>query len=186
MILQSGYTLRLGFRRQYWVLPALLFLLFSCSGKRAIDSPVKEVDMHRFLGEWYELAALRIEEKDPCTCYALAYQEMRRAGMRVVKRCRDRKGNWVYDKGKAWIIYKDGIAVLQSEYQWPLKGELYFLELDSNYRYAMLGNAGRTTLRILSRTKEMDPEIMEKLLDRAEAMGYDRSAIRPIPQNCIH
>ncbi len=186
MVLLSGFTKKLRLRRSYFVLPALLCLLFSCSGKRAIDSPVKAVDMHRFLGEWYELAALRIEEKDPCTCYALAYQEMRRAGMRVVKRCRDGKGNWIYDKGKAWIIYKDGIAVLQSEYQWPLKGELYFLELDSNYRYAMLGNAGRTTLRILSRRKELDPETMEKLLDRAEKLGYDRSGIRPIPQNCIH
>ena len=186
MILPSGDTMRFQLVLKRWMLPAVLLVLFSCSGKKAIESKVKEVDMQRFLGEWYELAALRIEEKDPCSCYALAYQEMRRAGMRVVKRCRDGKGNWVYDKGKAWILYKDGIAVLRSEYQWPLKGELYFLELDSNYRYAMLGNAGRTTLRILSRTKEMDPGLMKNLLDRAEALGYDRSHIRPIPQNCIH
>gem|GEM_PF-3331592 len=182
----SGITKRFQVSQKYFLLSCMLLILFSCTGKRSLESNVKEVDIHQFVGEWYEMAALRIEDKDPCTCYALAYQEMRHGGMRVVKRCRDRKGNWIYDKGKAWIIYKDGIAVLRSQYQWPLKGDLYFLELDSNYRYVMLGNVGRTTLRILSRTKEMDSGIMENLITRAESLGYDSTNIHTILQNCIH
>ncbi len=158
----------------------------ACRQERTPPGDVSFVDADRFLGEWYEPAMLKIDTSDPCRCYALAFQKMKRAGMRVVKRCFHENGKWMYDKGKAWLLTEGGRAVLQTEYQWPMKGKLYFIELDSNYQYAVLGNQSRTTLHILSRKKEINPSLYHRLLKKATTEGFDTLKIRLVKQDCIH
>ena len=47
------------------------------------------------------------------------------------------------------------------------------MELDENYRWAVIGSKTDKYLWILSRTSQMDPSIYKDLLDRLNKRGYD-------------
>ena len=57
------------------------------------------------------------------------------------------------------------------------------LELDTvNYSYALVGSASDKYLWILSRTPQMDTDVLTKLLEKAANRGYNTSKILWVEQ----
>ena len=54
----------------------------------------------------------------------------------------------------------------------------YVIDLDPDYRWAVVGHPARSYYWILSRTPQMDPALYDELLRRAAAKGYDTSKIK--------
>ena len=55
--------------------------------------------------------------------------------------------------------------------------QLLIIGLDPEYRWAAVGEPGRTYLWILSREPRMDPALLESILDRVRRQGYDLSTL---------
>lgn len=56
------------------------------------------------------------------------------------------------------------------------------LELDPDYRWAVVGTPGRGLLWILARERQMSGADYEHVLALIERQGYDRTKINPVPQ----
>ena len=56
------------------------------------------------------------------------------------------------------------------------------LELDEEYRWAMIGSSSPRYFWILSRTPQMDPAVYRMLLDRAVKRGYDLDPLIEVEQ----
>jgi apolipoprotein D and lipocalin family protein len=57
------------------------------------------------------------------------------------------------------------------------------VELDRDYRYAVVGEPSRKYLWILGRRPEMEDGTYAMLTDRARALGFDTSRLLRTPQS---
>ncbi|WP_375723727.1 lipocalin family protein [Arcobacter sp. KX21116] len=59
----------------------------------------------------------------------------------------------------------------------PFYGNYWVLMLDKDYKYALIGEPSREYLWILSRTKKLDKETLNKILDSLPALGYTKDKL---------
>jgi lipocalin len=56
------------------------------------------------------------------------------------------------------------------------------MELDPDYKWALVGSRTENYLWILSRTPKMDPAVYDKLVVNAKKRGYDISKLTKVQQ----
>ena len=61
-------------------------------------------------------------------------------------------------------------------------GDYFVMELDPDYRWAMIGSSTDNFFWILSRTPKMDPGVYQMLLENAKKRGYNISRIQLVQQ----
>ena len=149
-------------------------------------STVTSLDLHRYMGLWYEIA--RYENRfeyglvDVTATYTLRPDGMIRVENRGCKR------NSPYDicktaNGHAKIPDPTQPGKLKVSFFLSFYSDYYVLELDEeNYNYALVGSSTDKYLWILSRTPQLPEEIKKKLVTAAERRGYDTSQLKWIEQ----
>jgi apolipoprotein D and lipocalin family protein len=65
---------------------------------------------------------------------------------------------------------------------WPVHVTQLTLYVDPDYRYTILGYPGKNLGWIFSREPDMSDDVYRSLLARLDAMGYDTSRFRRVPQ----
>jgi apolipoprotein D and lipocalin family protein len=150
---------------------------------RAATTPlevVPQVDIPRYLGTWYEIATIPQRFQKGCVGVTAHYSLRSDGDIDVVNVCRqgtlDGKERSV--RGKAWVVDRTTSAKLKVRFFWPFAGDYWIIELDPDYRWAVVGHPGRNYYWILSRTPQMDPALYDELIRRAAAKGYDTSKIK--------
>ena len=96
----------------------------------------------------------------------------------------DRKARLVDPEEKKQIYFQVA-AVFESELNDSLRAvDAYnrVLELDPDYRWAVVGTPGRGLLWILARDRQMPAADYEHVLTLIERQGYERAKIVPVPQ----
>jgi apolipoprotein D and lipocalin family protein len=140
---------------------------------------VQQVDLDRYLGTWYEIASIPNTFQRGCVATKATYSRLENGAIQVVNECRqdtlDGKPRRIV--GTAWVA-DDNPAKLKVQFFWPFRGDYWIIELDKDYRYAVVGHPTREYLWILSRTPSMDPERYQELLRRIAAQGYDPTEIQ--------
>ena len=155
-------------------------LLTACAvfGRGAPPAPldtVPWVDLDRYLGTWYEIARLPTWFEKGCVATSATYEKMERGRIRVINRCRKGTldGKVKEARGVAWVVDANTNAKLKVRFFWPFSGDYWILELDPDYRWAMVGDPSRDYLWILRRTPRMDEETYRDLVARARAKGFE-------------
>jgi apolipoprotein D and lipocalin family protein len=164
---------------------ALLLMLAVCCAANPPLNVVDEVDLDRYLGRWYEIASFPQRFQRGCVATTANYTLRDDGRIRVENECRDGSfdGDVRRADGVAWVTDPDeSQARLMVQFFWPFRGDYWIIELDSEYRYSVVGHPSRDYLWILSRTPTMDPSVYETLLRRIEARGYDLERLNPTPQ----
>jgi len=136
---------------------------------------VSHVDLTRYVGTWYEIASYPQRFQKGCTATAAVYTLREDGMLQVVNRCnRDSlDGRETIARGRARVIDRETNAKLKVTFFWPFWGDYWIIDLDPDYRYAVVGHPGRKYLWILSRTRAMDPLVYSGILARLTAQGYD-------------
>ena len=76
------------------------------------------------------------------------------------------------------MVDRESNAKLKVSFFWPFWGDYWIIDLDPEYRYAVVGNPSRKYLWILSRTRSMSPLVYAQILERIAAQGYDVGKLR--------
>ena len=135
---------------------------------------VPSVDLTRYAGRWYEIARLPNGFQKKCADRVSANYTMRADGkIEVVNRCRKASGEYATAKGEAKIVDKTTNAKLKVTFFWPFYGDYWILDLGPNYEYAVVGEPDRKYLWILSRSPQMDEALLQKLLEKMAAQGFN-------------
>ena len=145
---------------------------------------VESVDLQRYLGNWYEIASYPAWFQKGCTGSTAEYTLMPDGRIQVINRCRKKSldGPLKESKGKAEVVDLATNAKLKVWFFWPFKGNYWIIELDDDYRWAVVGEPGRKYLWILSRTPVMDETVYEGILSRLPQKGYDPGRLQLTPQ----
>ena len=93
----------------------------------------------------------------------------------MVNRCnRDSlDGRETIARGRARVIDRETNARLKVSFFRPFWGDYWIIDLDPEYRYAVVGHPNRKYLWILCRTRTMDLLVYSGILERLTAQGYD-------------
>jgi apolipoprotein D and lipocalin family protein len=177
---------------------ALCFFAFSAQTSLAQDTkplppikPVEKVDLNRYIGKWYEIALLPNRFQAQClTDTAAEYALLSDGKIQVTNRCRNADGKVEMVVGAAKNASGDTTnAKLKVRFApaWlsfiPLVwGDYWVIELDPEYRYAVVSEPKREFLWILSRTPKMDDAIYAGIVERLKNDGFDVSRLKLTPQ----
>ena len=168
-----------------WVVIVIVSALVGCghvgTSKSMPLHTVARVDLDRYLGTWYEIARYPHRFQEGCVASTATYARLANGGIRVENACRDanRDGAIRRATGVAWVASGDpSNAKLEVQFFWPFRGDYWIIELDPDYRYAVVGHPSREYLWILSRTPRMDEVVYQELFRRIAVHGYDVTRIQ--------
>ena len=155
----------------------VLFLLLVLSGCTAIPEnvqPVKGFQLQRYLGQWYEIARLDHSFERGLSHVTATYSLREDGGVRVINRGYSEKKKWKEAEGKAYFVQDADVGYLKVSFFGPFYGSYIIVELDSeNYQYALVSGPDKSYLWILARAPTLKQEIIDRLVAKAAALGYD-------------
>ncbi len=164
-----------------------LLSLASCSSCRQLqsvnDTPVSSLDLHRYLGTWYEIARIdHFFEKD--MDFTQAYYVLKNDGTVVVENSGIKKGKMKRSKGVAKLPDPvNNPAWLRVSFFRPFYSDYRVLMVDPEYRYALVSSKGPDYLWILSREPSIPEEILRDILSEAKVRGFNTTRLTWVNQD---
>jgi apolipoprotein D and lipocalin family protein len=155
--------------------------LAACSTPRAPLPTVQSVELDRYYGTWYEIARLPNRFQAMCVSDTRALYRPEGDHVSVVNQCRTADGTIEQAEGIAKGVAGSKGAKLRVSFFRPFYGDYWILELDPDYRWALIGEPGRSYAWILAREPSLDAATLERLLARAAVLGFDREAFVRTP-----
>ncbi len=170
------------------VLPVFIFLLFfsGIPQKDMINTEtVKNLDIQKYLGKWYEIARFPHSFEKGLVGVTATYSMAENGKIKVVNE--GYKGSFEGELdvavGKAKIPDMNDPAKLKVSFFWIFYGDYFIMELDSeNYEWAVIGSSSPKYLWILSRTPQIDDDLYKSFLGKLEKRGYDLSKLIKVAQ----
>jgi apolipoprotein D and lipocalin family protein len=139
---------------------------------------VQKIDLGRYVGKWYEVAAFPMFFQRQCIGDTTAEYAIRSDGdIAVVNRCRTESG---FDEavGTAWAVAGTGNSQLKVSFFWPFRSDYWVIGLDDEYQWAVVGNPNRKYLWVLSRTPQLPRDQLDKALQAAASEGFDLTQLK--------
>ncbi len=162
-------------------------LFVGCKTRKTMvnTTVVKELDIQKYLGTWYEIARYDHPFERGLIGVTANYSLRKDGKIKVLnsgyKNSFD--GKFSQAVGKAKI--PDPInnpAKLKVSFFLFFYGDYYVMELDKDYQWALIGSSSDKYLWILSRKPQMENELYHELLDKLQKRGYDVSKLIKVEQ----
>ncbi|MFB9128114.1 lipocalin [Paraburkholderia dipogonis] len=173
------------------VASVLLLSLAACSNDPPNPNPraseplsTVPVDLPRYMGRWYIIANIPyFAERDMVASRAewTLRQDGKIDDSYYARKKRFDSEEKHYQFLDTPVPGKDG-GEWSVQLFWPIHVTQLTLYVDSDYRYTILGYPGKNLGWIFSREPDMSDDTYRALLARLDAMGYDTSRFRRVPQ----
>ncbi len=156
----------------------LSFLFHSCKTSSTIR-PVKEVDINKYAGLWYEIANYPNSFQKNCYATTATYTMHPKGYVTVENRCKKNSltGEDGYIKGKAFPTKNSNNSKLKVQFFWPFRAHYWIIDLDPNYEWAVVSEPKMKYLWILARKPQMDSDLYKNILENLKVKGFDLSKI---------
>ena len=162
-----------------------VFNSFNNSNSMIDKSTVKELDLEKYLGTWYEIARYDHRFERGLAGVTANYSMRDDGKIKVLNSGYKESLSGKYSEaiGKAKIPDpKNEPAKLKVSFFWFFYGDYYIMELDKNYQWAIIGSSSDNYLWILSRTPQIEESLYNELLEKLDARGYDVSKLIKVEQ----
>ena len=160
-------------------LGCFLFLGTSCQTKNKIMdlTTVKELEIEKYLGTWYEIA--RFDHKFERNLQGVtATYSMREDGkIKVINQGFENSLNGKMSRAEGKAKLTDEPGKLKVSFFWIFYGDYFVLELEENYQWVLVGSSSDKYLWILSRTPKLEQDVINQILEKAKERGYDTSKL---------
>jgi apolipoprotein D and lipocalin family protein len=87
------------------------------------------------------------------------------------------QAEWDEASGKAKFVGKPDVGALKVSFFGPFYGSYNIVDLDPGYQYALIAGPSRSYLWILSRTPTPPRAEVERLVAKAQSLGFDTSQL---------
>lgn len=163
----------------------LLGLLSGCAaGRQPPIATVAQVDLPRFMGDWYVIAAIpTFLEKE---AYNAVESYRLNADGSIATSFTFRKGGFDGPlkryRPTGFVVDNSGNALWGMQFVWPIKAEYRIAYLDPAYQHTIIARNARDYAWIMARTPHMDDADYAQLVELIRGYGYDVSKLRKVPQ----
>lgn len=158
----------------------ILLLSWFMTGAEIDTRTVKEVDLNRYMGVWYEIARIDNRFERGLVGPTAEYSLKANGKIRVINRGYKGtlNGKLKTAKGKAYIPDPAAPGKLRVSFFPFIYSDYYILELEpEHYEWVLVGSSSPRYLWILSRTPQLPEETVSRILTRARVRGYDVNAL---------
>lgn len=161
------------------VLLALVPGLAACTGAPEGVTPVSGFDAARYRGTWYEIYRFDHRFERGLTAVTATYEARPDGGLRVVNRGFDPKTcAWKEAVGRAKFTGDPTVGALAVSFFGPFYGGYTVFALDRDaYAWAAVAGPSRDYLWILARSPDLAPEVRDRLIGEARALGFPTDAL---------
>jgi apolipoprotein D and lipocalin family protein len=161
----------------------MLSSLLGCSSRAPMNT-VPRVDLERFMGDWYVLAHV------PSRAEKEAYNAVETYTLgengRIETTYAFRRGGFdeeVREMHPVGFVEDEATkATWGMRFIWPIRAEYLIVHLDAEYSETIVARTKRDYAWIMARQPELPAGRLEALEDKLVELGYDRDAIRRVPQ----
>ncbi|MDD9195082.1 lipocalin family protein [Aliivibrio sp. S3MY1] len=152
----------------------VLMILSGCLGMPKGVDPVSGFELNRYLGKWYEVARLNHSFEEGLSKVSAEYRINEDGSVKVINRGYSKEEQeWNEAEGKAKFIGAEDKGYLKVSFFGPFYGSYVVFELDKeNYQYAFVSGPDLDYLWLLSRTKKVDQEVIERFVSTAQSLGF--------------
>jgi apolipoprotein D and lipocalin family protein len=164
------------------------WLISSCSRTYMPLDTVPDVDLNKYEGRWYEIAAMPQRYEKGCHCVYAEYKQNPEGYVEVHNYCRKGgpDGEEKSVQGKAFPVKGSENSKLKVQFFWPFRGDYWILELDPDYQHVLVGSPDRESLWILSRTPKLDEAVYNLMVQQAKSKGFPIDQLEKMDQSCYN
>ncbi len=159
----------------------ILSAVVACSSRKSMSNKVevvKNFDADRYLGQWYEVARFDFKFEKDLKNVTANYSKREDGKIKVLnKGFNTVKNEWKESEGKAKFAGSENEAALKVSFFGPFYSEYNVVQLDPEYKTALIFGESTDYIWILSRTKTISEDTKKKYLDFATKHGYDLSKL---------
>lgn len=169
------------------LIATLALIVSGCAGMDRKDTlpTVPFVDLNRYTGTWYEIARLPMWFQRHCVDSKATYSTREDGLIGVRNECLTDAGEQEHIEGIARVVDPQTNARLSVMFDnffarlfgSSRDGNYWILELDPEYRTAMVGTPDRRYLWILSRTPQLDDTSYQQFVEQARQLGFPVSSL---------
>ncbi|HET9679268.1 MAG TPA: lipocalin family protein [Gammaproteobacteria bacterium] len=166
----------------------IILAVFSVAGCSLVPPPgfpqAEYVDIPRYMGPWYVIATIPPGTSDNAYNALECYKRIEPGEISTVFTFRE--GNFDGErhtfKPTGYIIEGTGNAVWGMQFFWPLKMQYVISYVSDDYQTTIIARSDRDYVWIMARTPNIPDATYENLVKQVEALGYDMSKLRKVPQ----
>jgi len=156
----------------------MFFFVTSCLMAQSRELPtVSQVEINRYVGKWYAVAALPQFFTRKCLAQTADYAVINEQTISVLNTCLKGKSKTTID-GQAVVTNAATNAELEVTFNnfftrlFRVKGDYNIIALDEKYENVMIGTQDRESLWIMSRSPNMDQATYTKYVELAKDLGF--------------
>jgi apolipoprotein D and lipocalin family protein len=161
----------------------LMTVLSACSSQQPMAT-VDQVDLPRFMGDWYVIANIpTFLEKDafnPVESYALNEDGTIATTFTFNDGAFDGEEKVYHPQG--FIRNSDTNAEWGMQFLWPIKADYRIVYLDKDYQYTVIGRNSRDYVWIMARSAQIPDQTYAELRALVIDLGYDPELLQKAPQ----
>lgn len=165
---------------------AVLLLCLGLGGCVRIPAgiePVTGFEADRYLGTWHEIARLDHGFERGLEQVTATYTRRADGTIGVLNRGRDGEtGEWREATGRARFVEDPETGYLKVSFFGPFYGAYVIFELDAAYEHALVSGPNRSFLWLLARDPDPERAVVDALVERAAAAGFETEALIFVPQ----
>lgn len=140
------------------------------------NTTVKQLDLKRFMGRWYEIARYDHKFERGMTNVTATYTLLDNGKIEVLNEgMKDGKHKTANGKGKLPDASEPG-KLKVAFFLW-FYADYYVLDIVPDYSYALIGSSSDKYLWIMSRTPSLPKPVLDSLIDNLRRRGYDTSKL---------
>lgn len=162
----------------------ILLTLTACgAAERRPMETVPQVDLARFMGDWYVIANIpTFVEKgahNAVESYALNPDGTVATTFRFRKDAFDGPEKTYHPKG--YVVPGTGNARWGMQFIWPFKGDFRIIWLEPDYSITVIGREKRDYVWIMARKPQIADEKLDEILGYLNGVGYETSKVQRVP-----
>jgi apolipoprotein D and lipocalin family protein len=163
---------------------APLLLIAGCNAVPTMPT-AEQVDIERFMGDWYVIANIPTFVEVGAHNAVESYRLDADGSIATTFTFRD----GAFD-GPEKVMRPRGFvrrehvsnAVWGMQFVWPIKSEYLIAHVDPEYRETIIGRSKRDYVWIMARTPTISAEDFARLEAKVAALGYDVAQLQKVPQ----
>jgi apolipoprotein D and lipocalin family protein len=149
------------------------FFFIACNKEYPYLPTVKQVDIKKYSGSWYEIARYEHFFEKGCKNVIATYTIKEDGDLKVTNSCTMIESDEYKESTAVAYTIDNTNSKLKVSFFRPFYGDYWIIDLADDYSYAVVGTPNREYLWILAREKTISEETKKSLLDKLPDLGFD-------------
>jgi apolipoprotein D and lipocalin family protein len=166
------------------VVMTLLSLLGACRSTQPPITTAPEVDLQRFMGDWYVIANIPTRLERGAHNAVESYRLDGDGSIATTFTFRDGAFDGEVKRycPRGFVRDTASKAIWGMQFIWPIKADYRIVYVSPDYQLTIIGRQKRDNVWIMARTPTIDDAAYEDLRGRVAREGYAMDALQRVPQ----